>query len=1081
MRSSQDIERWYEEWNGIVDSLLLTDLNLFLIENRPLIRAIFRKVFHMCMHNVDEVTSYWKEFTNYYWNTVSRSVTLSEFEISVYNPFRKLLTYGPLREILTHGIETKLEATSVAHLVSTRQMVQGSYATQLKALDKFHATTSVGFQPTSVNMERARLHAGFVGRKCRDLCKTKDLKALCHISISTAGDIDYPKVWGGRGAAINYDIIDVLDDYAVHSGEVKLPFGITVREEQGLPRYCTWGRPKNLSVRAHVRCPGFPGCGSSMSRSLGGCSRCRFVPAQCPVYGFGNLRLDTDTEAEGQKQCFEGYDEYLGLQIFYVALYIAFNEGYMDMEGNFLKPVPAKTSVVPEPGGKARIVTVTKWWVQILEQPFGHLTKTLLSGHPSASAGLTRADQAWLYLSQLQNVTVIPDAYVLSSDLEEATDAIAPAVAETMIRAFYDHIYGYIPKLIEIGIAVGLRSTRSITISYPRSSGRKDLTFIKRRGILMGEPVTKSLLTLYSLVCEEAAIRDYIHMFSYAGISNEWELSMIIRSPNNVRKKFHVRKGQQWREALNVIRTIPESRIDRLSIRRGTTGLWTRVKKNFFEHMTNSLNILPPEQPDITDVRFGGYSTTDTYSGEVRVPWRAFAVGGDDHIAYGPRAYLELITSNHFAFGSKISLPKHGFSNVAVKFCEKILLLRDRDPNVSTWDINNDPDSYEKSVWVDSIKVRLLSPLTKSMECEDDRNTAIGKSGSLSRSLAWLSPVYFSNDWCNVVLQRFVGRMYPYLPNPIGKNAAIFNVLKLPPALGGLGLMPKGEHLMDVISFCPAPTRAFVKILIKSLTGEDIGLTDENFARLVRAHRRLCTANSARGIAQESNTHEVEEFLLRRKSYSIAEIREKFPRGGMRALFTAARANGYYTMDEAVAALSRSTTFLDALLSVKRSSYATSKWRSRYHQLWKFSEAVGVQGLTYGKVRVEPFTIEDYSMLENLKIEDILPVRFYNLFESVPELLVQARNPAVTQRASALALLFGKGKNTAMASASTTLLELSSKGLPDLNLRMDFHANIVHKVRLEPVVVSDSDTDDLSEFLRMPISTEVSYLSGEEE
>jgi len=508
------------------------------------------------------------------------------------------------------------------------------------------------------------------------------------------------------------------------------------------------------------------------------------------------------------------------------------------------------------------------------------------------------------------------------------------------------------------------------------------------------------------------------------------------------------------------------------------------VKKNFFDTLVSTLDIdIPDYRPnDINDIKFGGYTNCETYLGEVRVPWRAFAVGGDDHIAYGPRVYLELITSNHFAFGSKISLPKHGYSNVAVKYCEKILLLRDRNLNVSTWAINNSSESYEESVWVDSIKVRLLSPLTKSMDCEDDRNTAIGKSGSLGRSLAWLNPTYFTNDWCNVVLQRFVSRMYPYLPNPIGKNASLYNVLKLPQDLGGLGLMQKGERLIDVISFCPAPTRAFVKILIKSLVGEDTGLTDDDMTRLARAHRRLCTANSARGIAKESTTHDIEEFLLKRKSFSIAEMKARFPKMGMRALFSSSKAAGYYPTDEAVATLSRSTTFMDALRANKRASYATSTWRKRYHELWKFSESVGVQGLKYGNTNIEPFTSQDYSIIENLKIEDILPVRFYNLYEMVPELLVQKRSAAVTQRASALAMLFGgKGGNSAMASASITLLELSSKGLPDLNLRMDFHGNKVPKVRLEPVVPLNFNDDDLLEFLRLPFSDELNEFVAVEE
>jgi hypothetical protein len=1056
------LERWYQEWNGIVDSLLLSDISLFDVndkESRKLIRYLFRVVFHMAMHNVDQVTSHWKEFTGFFWNNVSDQVTISEPKLSKYNPFRALLESDTsYRRIYREGLRTKNDASAVAHLISTRQMVPGSIGVQVKALDKFVSTTSVEFRPTDVNLERAELFAGFVGRKICDLGKTKNLTALNHISLSTAGDVDFPKSKGGRGAAINAAITEILGVIPAESGDLALPFGITVREVAGKPRYCTWGRPTNLVVRKVVP--------SSDPRWVR-----RAIMLEAPVYGFGGQRADFNPEIEGNKECYEGYDEYLGLQIFYCALYTALIEGYIDLEGNALKPVPASTSVVPEPGGKARVVTTTKWWVQVLEQPFGHLMKALLSGHPSAESGLKRADQAWLYLNLLHNVEQIPNGYLLSSDLEEATDAIAPLVADRMVTGFVHKIYGYIPEVINIGIKIGLRLTREITVRFPRSSGRPDVTFIKRRGVLMGEPVTKSVLTLYSLVCEEAAIRDYLYNFQYSGVSSDWELSLTV-VVHGITKKYHVRKGHDWNWALNCIATLPKSRQVRVSVRQGSTGPWTSMKPGQIDRLLQLLGTTAPS-PRSGTMFTGDYESSETFTGPVSVPWRAFAVGGDDHIAHGPVDYLKLITSNHYAFGSKISEPKHGYSNVAVKFCEKILFLRGRDYTIPPWKVNNSYESYEASVWVDSIKVRLLSPLTKSMDCENDRNTAIGKSGGISRTLSWLQfPEAFTTDWIDMVNYRFTSRMYPYLPFPNGKNERIFNNLKLPREFGGLGLARTNESIAEIIQRCPVPTRYFAALVSDRYLGHDIVVSEAGFAELARAFCRLCTANSARGIDQRTTVDDIEKFLMSRKSYSLTEASDLLglPKMGNRRLYTELKNAGYYPIDAAVEAMSRPGTFLDALRGKKRISYATSSWRQRYQKLWSVTEAV------LGRKLDPNFRLseEQYSTINSVNsITDFFPQRLYNLYELIPERPVSnlagkssLERSAFFAKFDKIAMQFAKGGKGSMAGASKTLIELYLQRLPDLNLRLDFQGKRVEHSRPVRALPSESDGEVLAqEFL----------------
>jgi hypothetical protein len=679
-----------------------------------------------------------------------------------------------------------------------------------------------------------------------------------------------------------------------------------------------------------------------------------------------------------------------------------------------------------------------------------------LSGHISAEAGLKRADQAWLYLDLLHNVKPLANGYVLSSDLEEATDAIAPEIAEIMIRGFYRGIgYAKIPKLIEIGIQLGLRSTRDIEIQYPRSSGRKPVSFIKRRGVLMGEPVTKSVLTLYSLVCEEMAMRDYLYARSFRILKQPpIEAVVLYKDPRtNSTEMIHARSRAEWYHLFEGFSGFANCRVISIKVREIGVDDFHFISYADFKEYRNQLGFSAHGKRITDEMRRGEYLTTDTYRGPVTSKWRAFAVGGDDHIAYGPVQYLELITSNHHAFGSKISLPKHGFSNVAVKFCEKILMLRDRDLSVTPKQINDSSDFYEKSVWVDSIKVRLLSPLSKSMDVEDDRNIAIGKARSLSRSLEWLNPDFFADAWCDMVLARFSQRMYPYLPKPIGKDRSLWFQLKLPPEFGGLGLKFKNERLQDIVLHCPKPTRAYVKLLASRLDGNNVTPSDT----VVRAFKRLCTANSARGI--KSDYDATEDILLKMKYKSISDLRDELNLSDelpVRLVLRRAQAAGYYSVDRAVEQLSRCFVFLDALRGKRRESYKTVSWRNRYWHLWKVLDAD-----PEFDINDIDLSSHELNLVFNKNPVEVLPVRFYNLFEAVADLAptnLSSGPTSIRSQAASIALLLAQSRTrNTMASAAVPLIEKVSRMLPDLNLRLDFEGNRVDKVRLEPIFPSLED------------------------
>jgi len=157
--------------------------------------------------------------------------------------------------------------------------------------------------------------------------------------------------------------------------------------------------------------------------------------------------------------------------------------------------------------------------------------------------------------------------------------------------------------------------------------------------------------------------------------------------------------------------------------------------------------------------------------------WRAFHLGGDDHLAVGPKQYLNKITATYRSFGAIVSPEKHRQSRVFSVYTEKVLLWRNTRVNHPVRE-----STGIASPFIDSIKVRLLSPFTKATESENDKNIAIGKCRGLSRSLE-----YFGNQSTKqTVLDRAAYRFRNFVSNPHHKT--IWSIVCMPTAIGGLGL-----------------------------------------------------------------------------------------------------------------------------------------------------------------------------------------------------------------------------------------------------------------------------------------------------
>jgi hypothetical protein len=740
------------------------------------LKRLVRKVFAVGTFNLPSVMKMWKDYINYVFIKLSESETLEKpsLESNIFG-----FLYPQIRLIVGDEDSRKQALEKLAHLISSRQLPTGDRKTESQALIKFRETVTSDYKPDAMILNDLYEASRIIGRRCR-IAGPGPIRSA-HLSMSCAGSFTNTILEGGRGQEIIDSITPILTVIPTEDCEHSLPFTV-LKERKGVPRWRTWCRAE--------------------------------IYEEFPDVNFGDGTPDT---IGGFCPFRQGFDESIGLQI----LACAYLSMIDDTQG--VSEIPIRVLTIPEPGCKARIVTTGPYWLYVLQQSQAHVTRAFLASHPSAKSGLVRADQAWHYLYLISNArsSFKDDFACLSSDLESATDAIPRIVAKQLWKGFIDGL-GYTGYLLDVAADLLIKDRLCLVETND--------TFVATRGVFMGEPLTKTILTLLNLSCEEIAIREYL-----------------------------------------------------------------------------------------------GYD----YAKPVQVSWRCFAVAGDDHIAIGPMDYLHGITRTHIRAGSLISVTKHAVSKRFVRYCEKILDINNiRNLNWTPKTINNGLSEYNQSPFVDSIKVRLLSPCSKNNEKFNDRNTAVGKAKSLGRTLRWLNRNHFHRKWISMVRDRFFIRMGNLLPD---RSSGVYWHLLLPEILGGLGLWLE-EDIPDLTINLPEPT----KLLLEEL--------DTISAEKLTLFRGFTSNVSYRGYSLlESDLELAKEFLIPMvisglgESKTLPELVQQFNLKDEAAgsQIKSLRFHDWLSEDDISDMILRPLLYKELLSGeAKALAYNTESFKRRYHKLW---------------------------------------------------------------------------------------------------------------------------------------------------
>jgi hypothetical protein len=450
-RPINHFKRIEEFISGFVDSLWLADEQVFLFgsKNYLLLRNIVRKIFHVGTHNLCDLVDQWKEWGNFLFHTLAQTQTIGELVSPKENNIFRRLNGIPYINRVYHGDKSMKLMQHVSHLCSSRQMPYMGSSAEKKSIEKFQQVLSSDFEPSPKLIFQLKAAARRIGSICYRIRPGPIPDGVAHISVTSSGEYSHPIHCGGQAAALKEALERILTRVPLTDEEENTPFGRVVHQK-GIPLWKTLFRSEVLDTELNF--------------------------------------LDSYHLIKEQEGRITGLDRVTGKQV----MYVAWKE---------YQPLPVlRAVVVPEMGNKARIVTISDYWLNILQSPLSHVLVEALKWHPSVFSSFHRQDQAFEAvkgLTRLKKKYLSKDEYVLSSDLKDATNAQRWSVTKAILQGFIQG-YGLSFRSEYVDLVLGTIGPRLVTF-------REDLSILTKTGIMMGEAIAKPSLTLLNLSIEELA------------------------------------------------------------------------------------------------------------------------------------------------------------------------------------------------------------------------------------------------------------------------------------------------------------------------------------------------------------------------------------------------------------------------------------------------------------------------------------------------------------------------------------------------------------------------------------------------
>jgi len=459
----------------------------------PEYKKLIHWAYSLGAHRTDRVVKEWKRFATYLkWASLKSETPAPElpkdfpgyygtWTVPELPPFWwRLLPW--LQPITVRGVRSKDEATRLSHLVSSRNFPAGDKTTRAESLRKHAETLHSVHQTTDVRKKILHRLSYFVGRLVSEKSEAVKYRSNGHLSLTSSASLDCAVKDGGRATEVGIKFRAWCNAVSDHD--------ILKMTWFGQPYWRISGRPTWQTM-----------CRSELAHELS------------HEAGESDDRVNLDFDNFKLSDPIFGLDHKTGYQLLQWSIEEGIRQGILGGSKFFDEKNPLRLtgrtypsirpSAIGEPGAKSRVVTVGEDWLTMLLQPWCHHLIGGLKLHPSAASGLTRGWQLFEWVKRLSKVSQPPEVYFLSSDLTTATDFCVHEYSLEMLRGLHrgmgresDPYFALCAELL----------------CAPRQyeGGPEDFFDTPTtRGILMGDPGAKAVLTLHNLCAEYESLLRY--------------------------------------------------------------------------------------------------------------------------------------------------------------------------------------------------------------------------------------------------------------------------------------------------------------------------------------------------------------------------------------------------------------------------------------------------------------------------------------------------------------------------------------------------------------------------------------------
>lgn len=506
-RGSESLKRVSNCVEAIKDCLITsTPEGIRSLQESPEYKKLIHWAYSKAAHSSDRVTKEWKRFAALLKHRALQSLTedpdcpqdFPGYGSTWNNPrilppfWRKLVPW--LLPIVERGLTSKVEATRLCHFVTSRNFPAGGKVTRRESLIQHSETLHSRGSVTETRKKILQRLSYLIGKQTKKWCDEAGYTSLGHTSMTSNASLDSSTNEGGRAAEIGIKFRSWLSYVSDQDVLETTWFGRSYWLKAGRPRWQTMCRSDLLHELHHEA-------------------------------GESDDRMDLDFENFKLEDPLYGLDDCTGYQLLQWSIEEGLKQGILVgspyySEKDILRMSGRKPSIRPsaigEPGAKSRVVTVGEDWLTMILQPWSHHVIGALRNHPSARSGLTRGWQLYEWVKRQGNLDAPPvgDRYYLSSDLTSATDFCLHEYSRAMLEGLHRGLEREGDSYFRL--AADLLCSGRV---YEGDAIKENFDQVTTRGILMGDPGAKIVLTMHNLCAESEAYLRYTN--SMVGASDE--------------------------------------------------------------------------------------------------------------------------------------------------------------------------------------------------------------------------------------------------------------------------------------------------------------------------------------------------------------------------------------------------------------------------------------------------------------------------------------------------------------------------------------------------------------------------------